>query len=68
MAVREVIHFRFGAQLSPRPLFRALSPPKPVAEPPLAEKHSGFLPFGRISTDTLFVCPDEWNRTFEAPQ
>jgi|HubBroStandDraft_2_1064218.scaffolds.fasta_scaffold278247_1 hypothetical protein len=36
MAVRDIIHFGFGAQLSPRQLFPAPSPPEPVAESPPA--------------------------------
>jgi hypothetical protein len=34
VAVREGIHFRFGAQLSPRLLFPALPEAPPVAESP----------------------------------
>ncbi len=56
MAVREVIYFRFGAQLSTRRLFPALSPPEPVAEsPPDRKPLRVSLAFGRISIDTPFV-------------
>ncbi len=40
MAVKEVSHFLFEAQLSTRPQFPALLPPEPVAEsPPQSEEN-----------------------------